>query len=457
MKTSRFGQLILAIVLLLSLLLTACGPASTVDDFYVRRNPQYTTALDSAELRKMLDVESMTPDLVVSFVNAWAAYKYESAETSTVGYESKKRLAIPYGKVGRLQLGSHRLILPPRTYLYLPEGDDEVKILDALCVAPGALAWKIDAQGVRTTVTARDECYNEPVEGWTFENTTTIGPGSFGVYSNEDGTWRALATGTYVDIPSPRVEVYPSPIQRYKTLAVDVFNSQPNPSDPACSSMFCGTIVDGVRIAGTQRLISINIEIGFQFMDPNQNDATLAMYKNLGSARLVAGDFVENPGREATRSVCTEYTQEQLSSPEGKALCESKIADYVTGKITDAHKPLTGITAHIRSIDFNDVDLRTAATAAEVELQKQADRERIAAAQEEAINSETASLAALNTQIVTKMTSISKVINVTDGISCQELALLQSLGLVTLEWDKYPSNFCGDFTSVTVTAPSNTP
>ena len=52
------------------------------------------------------------------------------------------------------------------------------------------------------------------------------------------------------------------------------------------------------------------------------------------------------------------------------------------------------------------------------------------------------------------MTSISKVVNVTDGISCTELALLDSLGLVDIDWATTPKDMCvSGNTSISVTTP----
>ena len=100
----------------------------------------------------------------------------------------------------------------------------------------------------------------------------------------------------------------------------------------------------------------------------------------------------------------------------------------VQGALDQKNVPFKLTYVNLRSRNFDDADLRAAAAEAEVQLQRENDRIAAANARAKAVEAETVALEALRSQVTLKMESISKVVNVTDGISCTELALLDSPG-----------------------------
>ena len=126
----------------------------------------------------------------------------------------------------------------------------------------------------------------------------------------------------------------------------------------------------------------------------------------------------------------------------------------VQGSLDKKNVPLKLTYVNLRSRNFDDADLRAAASQAEVQLQRENDRIAAANARAKAVEAETVALEALSAQVTLKMESISKVVNVTDGISCTELALLDSLGVIEVDWATTPKDMCiSGTTSINVTAP----
>ena len=208
-------------------------------------------------------------------MNRWAAAKYTVSQKPDIGYEEKARLTIPYGHVGVLQVGPSQVVLPPRTYTNLPQGDDEVQDLEALCVTPGMIAWRFNYSSQMEVREARAECYLLPKAGWeivpslrveqgqiayrmtedgSFEfrsptpgaypgeiasrwvvtRAVQIAPSTFGIYIKPDGTPVALSPGIHYDEVPSFVNVYSADEMRYRTLAVDVYNTnKPRTRRPA--------------------------------------------------------------------------------------------------------------------------------------------------------------------------------------------------------------------------------
>ena len=270
-----------------------------------------------------------------------------------------------------------------------------------------------------------------------------IAPGSFGIYIKPDGTPVALNTGVHYDVVPSFVNVYKVDEMRYRTLKTDVhYDPSNSPGSAECFSELCGTPIDKIAVAGTQRLASFNVDVGFKVMNPINNPDVLAKYVKMGSLSSAMVNYIEGPTREAVRSVGADMTQPQLESEAGKAEYEKRVLNKVQGRLDRDNIPLQISYVNVRGRDFNDADLRTAAAAAELQLQKENDRIAAANAHTKAIEAETAGFEALQRQITLKMDAISKVINTSDGISCTELALLGNLGLMNVDWSTMPKEMC---------------
>lgn len=495
MRTKTTVLAVLVVSLIVGSMLAACTPTDTLQTTYFRRADDYTTASEVSGLMDKLNSGDLAPDQAVMLMDSWAAAKYLTSQESAVGYEEKPRLTIPYGHVGLLQVGPYQLVLPPRTYANLPQGDDELQDVEALCVTPGMIAWRFNYNAQMETREARAECYMLPKAGWeivpslrveqgqtayrmkedgSFEfkgptpgaypaeiasgwvvtRAVQIAPSTFGVYIKPDGTPVALSTGIHYDAVPSFVNVYNADEMRYRTLAVDVYEGNKAPDSPACSSELCGAIIDKIVVAGTQRLASFNVDAGFKALDPVNNPDVLAKYVNLGPMRSAVVDNIEGPMREAVRTVGVDMTQEQLASEAGKAEFERRVTTRVQGSLDKKNVPLKLTYVNLRSRNFDDADLRAAASQAEVQLQRENDRIAAANARAKAVAAETVALEALSAQVTLKMESISKVVNATDGISCTELALLDSLGVIEVDWATTPKDMCvAGNTSINVTTP----
>jgi hypothetical protein len=496
-ENMRSKTLVLAVLitsLVVAFVLAACA-TDTLQKSYFRRADGYTTASEAPGLMDGLNRGDLTPDQAVEAVKRWAAAKYLTSQKSEVGYEERPRLNIPYGHVGLLQVGPYQLVLPPRTYANLPQGDDELQDVEALCVPPGMIAWRFNYGAQMETREARAECYALPKAGWelvpslrveqgqtayrmnedgSFEfrgptpgaypseiasrwvvtQAVQIAPSTFGIYIKPDGTPVALSTGIHYDVVPSFVNVYNADEMRYRTLAVDVYNANSTPDSPACSSELCGTIIDKIVVSGTQRLASFNVDVGFKALDPANNPDVLAKYANLGPMRSAIVDNIEGPVRESVRSVGVDMTQEQIASEAGKAEFERRVITRVQGILDRKNIPLQLTYVNLRSRNFDDADLRAAAAQAEVQLQRENDRIAAANARTKAVEAETAALEALKRQITLRVESISNVVEVKDGISCTELTLLDSLGLIDVDWSTTPKDMCvSGNTAITVTTP----
>lgn len=158
------NRFLVLIVLIGGTLLVACSAQPTVTATFFKRAETYTTAADYPDLMAQLNTADLTPDQAVNFVTDWATKKYVIGTQAASGYEQKNRLNIPYQSVGVLHVSGHMLVLPPRTYTNVPEGDDELLVKPALCVAPGKIAWRYNVQGARELKVAQEECYIEPLD-----------------------------------------------------------------------------------------------------------------------------------------------------------------------------------------------------------------------------------------------------------------------------------------------------
>jgi uncharacterized protein YkvS len=281
-----------------------------------------------------------------------------------------------------------------------------------------------------------------------------IAPNTFGIYIKPDGRPVALSTGIHYDVVPSFVNVYNTDEMRYRTLAFDVYDKNSAPDSPACSSELCGTIIDKIVISGTQRLASFNVDVGFKALDPTSNAEVLAKYVNFGPMSSGIVDSIEGPVREAVRSVGFNMTQEQIASEAGKAEFERRVTAKVQGSLDQKNVPLKLTYVNLRSRNFDDTELRAAAAEAEVQLQRENGRIAAANARAKAVEAETAALEALKEQVSVKMESISNVVELKDGISCTELALLDSLGIVGVDWTTVPTDMCiSGNTAITVTTP----
>ncbi len=495
MRAKVLGLTFLALVAVV--LLAACGSTDTIGTTYFRRMNSYTVASEVPNLMGSVS-DDMSVDQIVAVINRWAEAKYDTKTVQETGYEQKARLTIAYGHVGVLQVGPYRLILPPRAYANLPQGDDEVRDVAALCVGPGYIAWRYDFQSRLETRVAQSECYLMPVEGWQIvpslrvepgkvayqmqedgaykflspnpgvypaeiaaqwvvTDATSIAPNTFGIYIQpNNGVAVALMSRIHYDVIPSMVRIYKSTEMRYRTLDVKVYNENKAPGSPACSSELCGTIIDTIVISGTQRLASFNVDVGFRALNPDTPDV-LNKYVNLGLMDTAVVNFIEGPVREAVRSVGVDMNQQLLESEAGKIEFERRVlAKVQEGTLDKKNIPFRMTYVNLRNRNFDDADLRTAAKTSEVQLQAERDRIAAADARLKAIQSETAALQALQAQITIKMASISQVVNIQDGISCTELVLLDNLGLVDVDWATLPKEMClvgGTSVSIT-TAPT---
>lgn len=486
--------LILTAFVVVLAMLSACA-ADTLLTTYFRRVPNYTTISEVVGLLDAASGGDLSPDQTVELVGRWADAKYQTSDRSATGFEAKDRLNVAYGNVGVLQVGPYQLILPPRTYANLPVGDDELQVVKALCVQPGMIAWRFNYSSQLEVREPRAECYLLPEAGWQvveslrvdqgymayrmkedgsyeFRGPTPgvypseikslwvivpavqITPDSFGVYVRPDGALEALNTGIHYDVVPGFVNVYKSDEMRFRTLSLEVYGTNSTPESPACSSELCDTIIDKIIVAGTQRLASFNVDVGFKAENPYNNAEVLVKYTNLGPMQSAIVDYIEGPTREAVRSVGSDMTQQQLESEAGKAEFEKRVLYKVQSTLDQKGIPLKLTYVNLRSRNFNDADLRAAAAEAEVQLQRENDRIAAANARAKAIDAETVALAGLQQQVELKMESASKVVNSADGISCTELALLSHLGLINVDWSTMPKEMCitGN-TAITVTAP----
>ncbi|OGC50889.1 hypothetical protein A2716_02545 [candidate division WWE3 bacterium RIFCSPHIGHO2_01_FULL_40_23] len=533
MKSKKLVLLLLAVVA--GILLSACFGQATITSKYFKRDENYTTALENPELVEMLREGDLSADEAVQFADKWASSKYKISSTAQSGYEIKERLSIPYRSVGVLHVGPYVVVLPPRTYINIPTGDDELQPVPALCIDPGKIAWHFNLEGQREVLAAQAECYLKPMEGWTIEDALAvntgqvawrlkedgstetktevgvypteflkdwkvenylvvepgsvayrltedgnfefrtpnpgvypteiesrwnkvtavqIGPNEFGIYVKTDRSLVYLAPGVHYEVVADFVNVYPVDELRYCTLATDVYLADTSPESQACSSTLCGTIIDKIVISGTQRLAAFNVDTGFIFENPGSNPLALDKYLNLGKVMSAIRDYVEGPNREAVRSVGTDMTQQVLETEAGKTEFEQRVIAKVQGEIDRKDVPIKITYVNLRSRNFNDEDLRQAAAKAEVELQEENARIRVAQAQVAALEAETLALKALQEQIRAKMASVTQVVDVANGVSCTELALLNAVGVIEVEWDKVPKEMCqSGNTNITVTAP----
>lgn len=482
------------IALLAVTILAGCAP-DTIQKTYFRRNDTYTTAAEVPGLWDDLDPTDLTSDEVVRIVDRWAGAKYHTSTTAEAGYEQKNRLNIPYRYVGVLQVGPYQLVLPPRTYTNLPEGDDEVVVQEALCVDPGMIAWRFDYSSKVEKKVARAECYvlpkagwviepslkvsagqvahrmmqdgkfefRQPIEGaypdeigslWTVEAAVNIMQNEFGIYFDPNtGGLRALGTGVHYDVVPRFVNVYKTDEMRYRTLDVHVYENNKNPGDPACASELCATVITRIEISGTDRLAAFNMDVYFKMRNPLEEPSVLPMYADLGSMDSAIVDNVEGPTRNNARNVGTDMTQKELESIPGTTEYEERVRAANQADIDEKGAPFVINKVNVRGKDFDDAELRAAAEEAEVAIQKERDRIAAAEARERAIEAETSALEALREQVRLKMEVIQEVINTADGISCTELVYLEGLDLIEIDWDSLPPDICSSGnTTITVTA-----
>lgn len=478
------------LLVLAALLLSACnGATDTIQSTYFRRVASYTTATEAPGLMDGFSSD-MSPDQVVEFVTKWSKAKYLTSSTKVDGYEAKNRLNILHGSVGLLQVGAHQVILPPRMYPTLPDGEDEVKVEDALCVPAGQVAWRFNYSSQMEIKPAREECYPTPKAGWDvisalrveqgwlayrmtedgsyefrgpnpgaypneiasrwiYTQALQLLPGTFGVYVKPNGEMMELNVGIHYDVVPSFVDVYKASEMRYRTLDVAVYKSDPRPESPACASELCETIVDRIPISGTSRLAEFNVEITFSVINPTTDRAALERYRNMGSMSAAIIDYIEGPTRNAVRAVGKEMEQKYLETEAGKLEFGQRVMDRVQAKIDAKGAPFKVTGFGIRGQNFNDTDLRAAMAEAEVELQRQNARAEIAAAEAKAVEAELRAQDMLQQLVAKKLEAIMKLgsINLTDGIDCTELLFLDRLGIITIEWDKVPAQVCPNGTT----------
>ena len=505
MKLRRiFVGLTLSVILLF--VLSACAPANTVTATFFQRKETYTTVTNVPELLALLDKGDLTGDQAVAFATKWSSIKYNRTDKETPGYQKLDRLTISYGKLGILHVGGKSIVLPgARTYLDLPVNDDEVTIVDALCVDPGKLATRFSIEGVREYKAAQKECYSEPLADWVIAPYLTVQPGQvayrlkndgsyefkgpnpgaypeellslwnlvsavqvgtgqFGIYVKSDKAGLYIGSGINYDVVPSLVRIFPTGSLRYRTLTI---NNDPNgqglhkedlaSDSAACASFLCETVIDKMVISGTQRQAMANVEALFIFPDPggNGNTTLLDKYAKMGSIADTVQTYVGGKIREAFRNLPRDLSQTDLETEEGKAVLSDRATAYAQAAIDKDGIPIVILSIGIRSIDFNDKDIRDDATAAERALLQQQARIKTAEAEAEAIEAETAAVNALRIKIAAKMGTVSQVINTQDGISCPELALLSAMGVIDpIDWNKLPSTMCQNTnTTISVTAP----
>jgi len=177
-------------------------------------------------------------------------------------------------------------------------------------------------------------------------------------------------------------------------------------------------------------------------LDPKGSPAKLEMFRNFGDLIKAVIDNVEGPTRDNLRSVCSGMNQEQLESPEGKAECESRTQKKIQEGIDGKGIPLIITYVNIRSRNFNDDALRTAAAESELALQKQQDAIKIAEAEKAASEARLQMVMAQAAEFEQTLNMIKALVNLEDGVSCEELILLASAGLITIDWTAVPASVC---------------
>ena len=209
-KTTVLAVLVASLIALS--VLAACMHTDTLQSTYFRRADGYTTASEVAGLMDELNGGDLTPDQAFALVDRWASAKYTTAQSSEIGYEEKPRLTIPYGHVGLLQVGPYQLILPPRTYANLPQGDDELQDVEALCVTPGMIAWRFNYSAQMETREAQAECYMLPKAGWEIVPSLRVEQGQIAYRMKEDGSFefKGPTPGAYPSEIASRLGYHPS-------------------------------------------------------------------------------------------------------------------------------------------------------------------------------------------------------------------------------------------------------
>lgn len=195
MKTKSW---LLFLIIVLVTVLSACS-APVENTIAVERRPEYGSITEVTGMANV-DVADMSLEELVRFMDLWMNQKYVVYEKGANAPSSATKitiLIIPYGKVGVVQFGGLKLILPPRAYDGVPSEDDEIRVVNALCVGPGYIAWKLNFEGQRELRTARQECYLEPAEGWVPDTVLEIKPGQI--------AWRLNGSGEIVKLTEAKV------------------------------------------------------------------------------------------------------------------------------------------------------------------------------------------------------------------------------------------------------------
>jgi hypothetical protein len=205
-----------------------------------------------------------------------------------------------------------------------------------------------------------------------------IGPNSFGIYIAGDEEILYLPPSVYYDKLPDNVVIFQRGRLRYRTLDANVIESNPNPEDPACSSVICEYAISRVVVKDSNRDASVNVDVLFRFIE---DPARVEDYRFVGSMLQVVQNYIATPSRTMARAYGSQFTTAELRTPEGKAAFGEVLRIAIQENIDSANIPINVESVNIRSADLNDEELREAAYLADI-----ADTEaeaRISAAQSE--------------------------------------------------------------------------
>lgn len=306
----------------------------------------------------------------------------------------------------RYDVNGNRLTLPAKEVVYdMPNTGWTVEA--ALRVNPGQIAWRVAPDGTIQKLTTAQPYPSEIGSDWIVENYLSVKPGqmafrlnnagdydfkspgqysneiesewtiatavlinnnSFGIYFAQDGQATFLASGWHYDVLPEAVNVYPSTVARYRTLSPGLLAENPNPDDPACSSLHCDTSITSIVIAGTDTTATFDVDILFRFQpnaDPN-------LYANIGDALRALQDYIATPARNSFRIDCSDMNRDDLRTAVGQTLCENVVLAALQ-KATEG-TPIIVERVSIRSKNFNDAALVAASEEAELARQEAQNR-----------------------------------------------------------------------------------
>jgi hypothetical protein len=305
----------LAILLVLSTILAACSPPAEVTvpegEVHYIVNPDY---------------DARTMKLPEKYEKIWGS----GDQYKTADYTGKTIHKVVAANIGRTPENW------PQVGLY---GDE---------VLPMGLYKLIPAEDVRVVRAA-------------------IVPDNYiGVYEESENTpvYQILKSGEQ-KVPEASVSIYPSTMQRYRTLSSAVLDRvrAENDAIKACESVVCETSITNVTLKGTDVLATIDADVNFSFCTDQKCAKRL---KEMGTPEQAIQNWIATPLRSFTRGAGSNFSPTELANFETKQIFENQTLEELIR--ASAGEPIVIESVKFRSITFGSAEYQAQIEALAAEL-----------------------------------------------------------------------------------------